>query len=77
VVARTNVGFTGMERARPVATVEKVLDGLGQINGPGFVERAGMSTCGFRSAESFNRSETGFRHAPLVRSIFFEGLALD
>lgn len=76
-IARTNVGLTAIEMARPVATVEKFLNGLRQIEGLCSVEQADMYTLGFRSAELFNLIEIGFRIASLVQSSFFEGLDLE
>jgi hypothetical protein len=63
--------------ARPVATIEKFLDGLRQIEGLCSVEQADMYTLEFRSAELFNLIEIGVRIASLVQSIFFEGLDLE
>jgi hypothetical protein len=76
-IARTNIGLTEIEMARPVATVEKFLDGLRQIEGLCSVEQADMYTLGFRSAELFNLIEIGIRIASLVQSIFFESLDLE
>jgi len=76
-IARTNVGLTEIEMARPVATIEKFLDGLRQIEGLCSVEQADMYTLEFRSAELFNLIEIGVRIASLVQSIFFEGLDLE
>jgi hypothetical protein len=68
-IARTNVGLIEIELARPVATVEKFLDGLRQIEGLCSVEQA--------SAELFNLIEIGVRIASLVQLIFFEDLDLE
>jgi hypothetical protein len=76
-IARTNVGLIEIELARPVATVEKFLDGLRQIEGLCSVEQADMYTLGFRSAELFNLIEIGVRIASLVQLIFFEDLDLE